>query len=121
MKLPLIKKKKKKKGSYRIILYFLWRVGYEFAGCGGIWLNMMMMLLMNGILVTSLVIWHMVYLWTLFDICGLCWIWFSQGFYYLCSWSGLGNTSPTEAMRLFVKILEVHAIKILGAFSCNVM
>ena len=120
MKLPLIKKKKKKKklGSYRIILYFLWRVGYEFAGCGGIWLNMMMMmLLMNGILVTSLVIWHMVYLRTLFDICGLCWIWFSQGFYYLCSWSGLGNTSPTEAMRLFVKILEVHAIKIFrGVF-----
>ena len=119
MKLPLIKKKKKSAVTESFYIF----CGELDMSLGGIWLNMMMMmlLLLNGILVTSLVIWHMLYLWTLFDICGLCWIWFSQGFYYLCSWSGLGNTSPTEAMRLFVKILEVHAIKILGAFSCNVM
>jgi hypothetical protein len=29
---------------------------------------------------------------------------------FLCSWQGLGNMASTEAMRLFVKILEVIAM-----------
>lgn len=32
---------------------------------------------------------------------------FAKEFYCLCSWQGLGNMATTEAMRLFVKILEV--------------
>lgn len=43
---------------------------------------------------------------------------------FLCSWNQLGNMSSTEAMRLFVKILEVIQIIFVDIYSlvkCNIL